>query len=1018
MHAQRNHDASRQPPAPARGGAVGRARMVAGFAAATLAASGCTSQQAPASSQALADPPGPGVVFSYPADGQYDVPAGARVLLAFSDPIRRAVDTACGRAGGEVTGTFCVEGPDGFVAGSVAVEGSTLAFTPAARLAPGATYKVWARPALLAGATNLPTATPLVTFRARSTRARGGEAATVLTVNGAPVAAAGGASAQPLLDAAPIRLVFSEPLDPTTLGSTGVRLVHAADGAAVDGVVLARGVHLTFQPAAALVAGDRYRLELTAAVRDLGGEAIAPVSVELTPVRTERPGKGMVPLRLGVVPPWTAGATPPPSRLGATPVNTNVLTSRLAGTNTMGVLAGGLDVLVGDPTVLGPALPMVIRRGQHLDLSSMPIRHGGALETGLETGTLHFTLLTDSVGIMRRNPFRDPAQVPDDARSPTWVDLTMDAVISTADARGNTLSTQTVLGIRVLGLSIIDGDQLAIDKVGALDLDVLGVEPAPVDMALRLRTGSGAPTPEVGVPVLVSTLPATGAVDVSPADPIALDFSGPLDPARIRDGIDVTLQQGATAIPTSTRLEGATVVLVPSRRLDEGSTFTVSYAGLRSLGGAPVAGGSVSFTTAATAAGKAAPPIVTTLVPGAPCALVASSAGSAGHCAGGKAGDGGYQPFTLPANRDVRAVFSQPVDPRSLTLGAACGQGSVRVERVGPDGKCAGVVAGSLLRRDRDLRFVASDPWTPGAAYRLTLVSGPDTRCDAGEICGRNGKPLEPDPLAGIAAGGGGPDLVVDFTGAPATIDVYEDLRADPTVDLNGNGELDAGEHASDRNRVALEIVGYGGFVKSATHAGADCLPLRTGQQACSYLTASLPSSIGGVLATCPIDATGAPSTTANPCLEAQIFPSVMLGTSTAMDVTADAIVLALPLKGLPTGMTVMRLRETGGPIRGYILREAGVADPQFVVVQDVYFDAPDLAVPVGTHDLHSKPLHVTLKGPVTFRKDGRMDVALRNTTDVSLRVNLTAAALLTGYIDLLIPAGEMRVTLAGQALR
>lgn len=60
---------------------------------------------------------------------------------------------------------------------------------------------------------------------------------------------------------------------------------------------------------------------------------------------------------------------------------------------------------------------------------------------------------------------------------------------------------------------------------------------------------------------------------------------------------------------------------------------------------------------------------------------------------------------------------------------------------------------------------------------------------------------------------------------------------------------------------------------------------------------------------------------------------------------------------------------------------------------------------------------HVTLKGPVTFRPDGRMNVALRSTADVTLQVNISAL-FLPGNIDLLIPAGEMRVTLAGPLLR
>ena len=57
------------------------------------------------------------------------------------------------------------------------------------------------------------------------------------------------------------------------------------------------------------------------------------------------------------------------------------------------------------------------------------------------------------------------------------------------------------------------------------------------------------------------------------------------------------------------------------------------------------------------------------------------------------------------------------------------------------------------------------------------------------------------------------------------------------------------------------------------------------------------------------------------------------------------------------------------------------------------------------------------LKGPVTFRDDGRMDVDLRSLADVPVKVNLSSAVG-NGSIDLLIPAGEMHITLAGPVLR
>ena len=51
----------------------------------------------------------PGVVFAYPADGQLDVPTGARVIASFSDPVDEGALGPCTAT----SGAFCLVGPDG-----------------------------------------------------------------------------------------------------------------------------------------------------------------------------------------------------------------------------------------------------------------------------------------------------------------------------------------------------------------------------------------------------------------------------------------------------------------------------------------------------------------------------------------------------------------------------------------------------------------------------------------------------------------------------------------------------------------------------------------------------------------------------------------------------------------------------------------------------------------------------------------------------------------------------------------
>ena len=51
-------------------------------------------------------------MFTYPLDGQLDVPTGARLVVTFSDPVNAGALGAC-RQGDAVSGAFCLVGPAG-----------------------------------------------------------------------------------------------------------------------------------------------------------------------------------------------------------------------------------------------------------------------------------------------------------------------------------------------------------------------------------------------------------------------------------------------------------------------------------------------------------------------------------------------------------------------------------------------------------------------------------------------------------------------------------------------------------------------------------------------------------------------------------------------------------------------------------------------------------------------------------------------------------------------------------------
>ena len=152
----------------------------------------------------------PGVVFAYPANGQVDVPTGARVIVSFSDPVTEGALGACTAT----SGAFCLVGPDGPVDATPVVgdDGHTVSFPPGA-LAEGTMYQVFVRPELSPEARNLPSGA-LVSFTTRSARPRAAEPSLVAVNGAAPETPE---AFRPMYETSTVRLVFSEPLDARTV---------------------------------------------------------------------------------------------------------------------------------------------------------------------------------------------------------------------------------------------------------------------------------------------------------------------------------------------------------------------------------------------------------------------------------------------------------------------------------------------------------------------------------------------------------------------------------------------------------------------------------------------------------------------------------------------------------------------------------------------------------------------------------------------------------------------------------
>jgi hypothetical protein len=233
--------------------------------------------------------------------------------------------------------------------------------------------------------------------------------------------------------------------------------------------------------------------------------------------------------------------------------------------------------------------------------------------------------------------------------------------------------------------------------------------------------------------------------------------------------------------------------------------------------------------------------------------------------------------------------------------------------------------------------------------------------------------------------------------------------QASPWTDVNGSGQIETGELPRVENRAALRITGTTGDVSSAEFTSPDCLPGIPDTQACMYLLGALPVALGELTTDCPLPGGGA----APSCVPVAMTPQAMYATSISMSATVS--VFAIPAD---TETVVMRIREpASGPLTGYIIDGGGT--PKMVVALELYMDAPDMVLPVGaTHDLHSKPLSVSLEGPVSFLPDGRIAIEASNTADLPVEVTISGALGVAGTVQMVVPQQEMKLQLVSGPLR
>jgi hypothetical protein len=906
---------------------------------------------------------------------------------------------------------------------------SAVEFTPAAPLQPSQRYSVHVSPLLLAsGVGNVASQSAAVEFTTRGDATVAGTSALVVAINGetpdAFVIGATVAARFPLVDFATFRLVFSEPMDERSavLGGS-VEFVEIPAGGGIEipvsGQLMGQGIHMSFDPDEDLNATSRYEMRIHSTLLDLGGEAAAEASYSFDPVSSAASG-GLFTQVLDVAPGIGDENFPALSSLAELALNQVSISSGVIGRNIVELRDGKIKGELAHPNQFSTAMPLVIRKGQTLVSSGLSVELAGVVNSGLATGDLELSFVSDLTGVLVRNGYWPSDNIPDNLQSPLQIALSFDLALSAVDPVGNAALTQTVYGVQAVGTATVVDEQLLISTIATLEIDVLGVAKANTRIVLAFSTTLGESVPfDTTPPTLIAAYPNNASELLETGDAITLSFS---EGVQLRDSEAVVLQTASgVAVPADIRAQGSMIVVTPSIALVPDQDFRVFIGGgLLDLNGNswssesadPTAGlGVLDVSTAVLSNASPLPPAILASYPGAPCSLVGDTAGNR-HCRGGQGGDDDYLSFSLPSNHNIDVVFDQPMRRDGALLGSACDQGAVRVERVS-GGDCDSVVPGTLFAGHRSLQFVPNEPWTEGASYRLRLVGGGNNSCDSGELCGANDRPLNTDML-NSTEDSGGPDVQIFFSGAAESEATAVVVGSQPIVDRNGNGKVDAGETIADTNRAAVSIVGVGGIVSSATLDMPDCDAGTPESEGCLYLSSDLVVRLEKEQSSCSIT-TAAGSENYDNCIPVTISPGAIYTTELIM----DSSVLGLGLiNDLSTAKKVFRMRELGEPARGFIVENAN-GDPEMIATLSTYMDAPDLSILGGlaSHDLESKPLELKLRGPVQFRSDGRMAIQLRNEELIPLDVNVSSLGL-DGTISLEIAPQAMVLDLVSTAAR
>ncbi len=704
-----------------------------------------------------------------PADGTGGVALATQVVFHFN----RMIDLAS--LSGAEAELFRVE-PGGeriAVPARLGATGFNLLVIPLERLLPNSSYEAVVHDTVRDANGAAPEldgrSTHTIAFSTRGERPLAGTPMSVTSLVPDP--------SEDVFDWSTFHVYFSEPVDPTLRYGTNIAIRRVGSETPIPADLFVAGGLVAIDPSSDLEPGRTYELFIGGDLRDAGGEPMGEDATYTFDILDSTPRATLIVEQCPTMSdasscdPVTDIAQLDPSGYTGEPINSMVIGSTLLG-RTQAFLGGQLRVEMGNTAADPTSVPVVIRRGQKLHASSLEALFGGRISSGLETGDITLTVLTDAFGFMQSADRTYGIH-----GGKVGLKFTLDAAINTDNSTANAQMGQALLGLRLVGhAETVDGGLLSMEVATYETVEIFG-ESMDVTVSLGLRPPQGAYESEgdADAPAVVSSAPRPYAENVRLGDPIRIYFN---EPIKSSSSTPITVWSAAsqTGVAGRVTINGPKLTFEPNWPLTPLTEYEVRLdTSISDLAGnthvEPIR---YRFTTGASEATQVPPQL-------------------------GTSDPGVNSLFAHPAHLPVQIWFTQIMDPASLAL-----DDTVFVTDVTDSAP----VEGTLVANWTSIVFTPNEPFDPDHTYQWRVTDGATN-------------------IAGIALDVDGDGLpggsIADASVATTFRAVREDdvvklvFELNPAADSDTSGYVDGAETPTDVNYFAINLFGLFGTPSYAT---------------------------------------------------------------------------------------------------------------------------------------------------------------------------------------------------------